>query len=192
MTSVTSRRALSECTQRKGTPMPAPMLKVGSITIVPLSDGDLSLKAADIFPAVTAAMWETVSEYLNPDGTMALNLGSFLIHEGDSWTLVDTGYGAGRERAAGACSTSWRRPGSGRMMSRGSSSPTFTVITSAGTPSTAMASRKCSSRTLATSSSGGTGIIGSSRPCFLTARSWNCAPCRWKPLACLTWSTATS
>ena len=73
--------------------MPAPMLKVGSITIVPLSDGDLSLKAADIFPAVTAAMWETISEYLNPDGTMALNLGSFLIHEGDRWTLVDTGYG---------------------------------------------------------------------------------------------------
>jgi len=73
--------------------MPAPTLKVGSITIVPLSDGDLSLKAADIFPAVTPTMWETVSEYLNPDGTMALNLGSFLIHERDSWTLVDTGYG---------------------------------------------------------------------------------------------------
>jgi len=80
--------------------MPAPTLKVGSITIVSLTDGSMSPKAADLLPHVTPAQWEELAEYLNPDGTMTFNFGSFLIYEGDSLTLVDTGFG-GREGTAG-------------------------------------------------------------------------------------------
>jgi glyoxylase-like metal-dependent hydrolase (beta-lactamase superfamily II) len=76
--------------------MPVPKLTVGTIAIIPLSDGVATLPVARFFPTVTAEQWETVREYLNDDGTMTLNFGSFLIHEGDSWTLVDTGWG-GRE-----------------------------------------------------------------------------------------------
>ena len=73
--------------------MPAPMLKVGSITIIPLSDGSFGPPVANIFPSVSAEQWEPLKEYLNPDGTIPLNFGAFLIREGDSWTLVDTGFG---------------------------------------------------------------------------------------------------
>src|SRR4051812_23392844 len=73
--------------------MPTPVLKVGSITIVSLSDGEMVPKATDVLPQVTPEELVGVSEYLNPDGTMTFNFGSFLIYEGDSLTLVDTGYG---------------------------------------------------------------------------------------------------
>src|SRR4051812_27433888 len=73
--------------------MPAPMLKLGSITIVPLSDGDGTPVAAEIFPSVPADQWDSVREYLYPDGTFSINFGSFLIREGETWTLVDTGFG---------------------------------------------------------------------------------------------------
>lgn len=73
--------------------MPAPMLKIGSITIVPLSDGESTTVATEIFPSVPADQWDSVREYLGPGGTIDVNYGSFLIREGETWTLVDTGYG---------------------------------------------------------------------------------------------------
>ena len=73
--------------------MPAPMLTVGSITIIPVSDGSFMPPVARIFPAVSAEQWEPLKEYLNSDGTIPLNFGAFLIREGDAWTLVDTGFG---------------------------------------------------------------------------------------------------
>src|SRR5207249_3832512 len=48
---------------------------------------------ANILPTISAEQWEPVKEYLNPDGTIPLNFGSFLIREAESWTLVDTGFG---------------------------------------------------------------------------------------------------
>jgi glyoxylase-like metal-dependent hydrolase (beta-lactamase superfamily II) len=80
--------------------MPAPMLKVGSISIIPLSDGNFSPPATDILPSISTEQWEPMKEYLNPDGTLPLNFGAFLVREGDEWTLVDTGFG-GREGSPG-------------------------------------------------------------------------------------------
>ena len=73
--------------------MPAPMLKVGSILVIPLSDGGFAMPADAFMPSVSAEQWEPVKEYLNPDRTVPLNFGAFLIREGESWTLVDTGFG---------------------------------------------------------------------------------------------------
>src|SRR5436190_16881094 len=80
--------------------MPAPMLKVGSISIIPLSDGSFSPPATDVMPSIPPEQWEPMKEFLNPDGTLPLNFGAFLIREGDEWTLVDTGFG-GREGSPG-------------------------------------------------------------------------------------------
>jgi glyoxylase-like metal-dependent hydrolase (beta-lactamase superfamily II) len=87
-TSISIRPPDKETTQ-----MPAPLLHVGSIIIVPLSDGDGTPVAAEVFPHAPADQWDRVRDYLNPDGTMSINFGSFLIREGDTWTLVDTGFG---------------------------------------------------------------------------------------------------
>jgi glyoxylase-like metal-dependent hydrolase (beta-lactamase superfamily II) len=80
--------------------MPAPMLKVGSILVIPLSDGGFAMPADAFMPSVSAEQWEPVKEYLNPDRTIPLNFGAFLIREGESWTLVDTGFGS-REGSPG-------------------------------------------------------------------------------------------
>jgi glyoxylase-like metal-dependent hydrolase (beta-lactamase superfamily II) len=73
--------------------VPAPMLYVGSITIIPVSDGSFMPPVARIFPSTSAEQWEPLKEYLNSDGTIPLNFGAFLIREADHWTLVDTGFG---------------------------------------------------------------------------------------------------
>jgi glyoxylase-like metal-dependent hydrolase (beta-lactamase superfamily II) len=73
--------------------MLAPTLKVGSISIIAISDGRSSSSPANDLPSVSAEQWEPLQEYLNPDLTIPYNLGSFLIREGETWTLVDTGYG---------------------------------------------------------------------------------------------------
>lgn len=73
--------------------MSAPIFTVGSLSIIPISDGGFSSPAATDFPSVSVEQWEPLQEYLNQDWTIPYNLGSFLIREGDTWTLVDTGYG---------------------------------------------------------------------------------------------------
>jgi glyoxylase-like metal-dependent hydrolase (beta-lactamase superfamily II) len=73
--------------------MAFPTLQVGSITIIPLSDGTVDWSVAECWPSIPADRWESVREYLNPDGTHHFNVGSFLIREAEAWTLVDTGYG---------------------------------------------------------------------------------------------------
>lgn len=73
--------------------MPAPALTVGAITVIPLSDGGFAPPASAMMPNVTAEQWQPVKEHLNADGTIPVNVGSFLIREGDTWTLVDTGLG---------------------------------------------------------------------------------------------------
>jgi glyoxylase-like metal-dependent hydrolase (beta-lactamase superfamily II) len=82
--------------------MPHPTLTVGSIAIISLSDGAADWPASDVWPNVPADRWEPVSEYLNPDKTHHFNVGSFLIREGDTWTLVDTGYGNRPDTGGGA------------------------------------------------------------------------------------------
>src|SRR5581483_1692616 len=73
--------------------MPSPILKLGAITIMSLSDGVFAMPAARILPSVTDEQWQPLKQHLNADGTVPLNLGSFLIEEGGAWTLVDAGFG---------------------------------------------------------------------------------------------------
>jgi glyoxylase-like metal-dependent hydrolase (beta-lactamase superfamily II) len=82
--------------------MALPKLKVGTITIVSLSDGRTAALPGDIWPSVPAGEWEQFGEYLGPDETLDINFGCFLIHEDDTWTLVDTGFGTRPESRGGA------------------------------------------------------------------------------------------
>jgi glyoxylase-like metal-dependent hydrolase (beta-lactamase superfamily II) len=81
--------------------MPLPKLQVGSITVIPLSDGTGAAAVADVMPRVSAADWAPYSEYLNADAAIEVNFGSFLIHEGEEWSLVDTGFGTWPDSAGG-------------------------------------------------------------------------------------------
>ena len=87
--------------------MPFPKLNVGSITIIPLSDGTGSASPAEMMPSVPAERWDAVAEYLDADGMLQINFGSFLIREDETWTLVDTGFGTGPTVGAAPSSTSW-------------------------------------------------------------------------------------
>jgi glyoxylase-like metal-dependent hydrolase (beta-lactamase superfamily II) len=73
--------------------VPAPMLKLGQITIIPLSDGGFAPPPSGFMPNIPAALWNEEREHLNAEGNVPLNFGSFLVREGDGWNLVDTGYG---------------------------------------------------------------------------------------------------
>ena len=72
--------------------MPHATLTVGSITIISLSDGTGAAAPTDMMPSVPAELWQQHAEYLTSDGLIQVNFGSFLIREGDTWTLVDTGF----------------------------------------------------------------------------------------------------
>ena len=89
--------------------MPLPQIQVGSITIISLSDGSMAAAPAGVWPSVPAEQWEPFQEYFSPDGTLAFNLGSFLIRENDSWTLVDTGFGNRPNTRGGGLAAELRR-----------------------------------------------------------------------------------
>src|SRR5688572_24934818 len=80
----------------------SPRLQVGSITIIPLSDGSGAPAPTDMMPSVPAEAWKPHSEYLDANGNLQVNFGSFLIREGDTWTLVDTGFGNRPDSRGGA------------------------------------------------------------------------------------------
>src|SRR5687767_15533907 len=61
--------------------MPHPTLNVGSITIISLSDGSGSRAPGDLMPSVPAEAWAGLDEYLDANGHLQTNYGSFLIHE---------------------------------------------------------------------------------------------------------------
>jgi len=82
--------------------MPHPTLKVGSITLISLSDGTGAAPPTDMMPSVPADNWKSVSKYLTAEGLIPVNFGSFLSREGDSWTLIDTGFGNRPESRGGA------------------------------------------------------------------------------------------
>ena len=82
--------------------MPLPTLTVGSITIIALSDGTLTASPSDLLPSIAAEQWAAHGEYLTVDGLVQVNLGSYLIREGETWTLVDTGFGNWPDSGGGA------------------------------------------------------------------------------------------
>ncbi|MGI8553602.1 MAG: MBL fold metallo-hydrolase [Dehalococcoidia bacterium] len=73
--------------------MPAPMLKLGDLMIVPLSDGGVNPSPTEFFPSAPAEAWQQEQEFLNADGNLSLNFGCFLVQEGGQWNIVDTGIG---------------------------------------------------------------------------------------------------
>jgi glyoxylase-like metal-dependent hydrolase (beta-lactamase superfamily II) len=81
--------------------MPATTLQVGSITIIPLSDAAMAFPISAMFPSISEEQWQTQNEYRNPDGTLPINIGAFLVREGDAWTLVDTGFGGRPDNPGG-------------------------------------------------------------------------------------------
>ena len=82
--------------------MPHGTLTVGSITIISLSDGTGAAAPTDMMPSVPAELWQPHGEYLTSDGLIQVNFGSFLIREGATWTLVDTGFGNRPDSRGGA------------------------------------------------------------------------------------------
>lgn len=82
--------------------MALPSLKIGSITVSALSDGTGAAVPTDMMPTVPADQWKPYGEYLTADGQIQVNFGSYLIREGDTWTLVDTGFGIRPDSGGGA------------------------------------------------------------------------------------------
>ncbi|MGE3911640.1 MAG: MBL fold metallo-hydrolase [Chloroflexota bacterium] len=82
--------------------MPLPTLTVGSMTVIALSDGTGATAPEDMMPTIPAEAWAPLAEYLDGNGMLPMNYGSYLIREGETWTLVDTGYGNRPGTAGGA------------------------------------------------------------------------------------------
>ena len=82
--------------------MPLPTLTIGAITLISLSDGTGATAPADMMPTVPAEQWAQFGEYLDANGMFPMNYGSYLIREGETWTLVDTGYGNRPDSPGGA------------------------------------------------------------------------------------------
>lgn len=82
--------------------MPLPTLTIGSITLISLSDGTGATAPADMLPTVAAEQFAPLGEYLDANGMFPMNYGSYLIREGETWTLVDTGYGNRPDSPGGA------------------------------------------------------------------------------------------
>src|SRR5262249_52713459 len=68
-------------------------LRVGRITIVPVSDGTLGMEPGRFLSGVSPERWRQEHGYLTDDGKIPLNFGCFLVEEDGAWTLVDTGIG---------------------------------------------------------------------------------------------------
>lgn len=67
---------------------------VGSVEVLPLSDGSFALPPARFFPEVPADAWAQYrAEHLDADGNVPLNLGCFLLRADGATILVDTGIG---------------------------------------------------------------------------------------------------
>jgi glyoxylase-like metal-dependent hydrolase (beta-lactamase superfamily II) len=91
--------------------MPQPQIKVGPITVISLSDGSMPSAPAAVWPQIPADSWRPYREFIGPDGNLAFNLGSFLIREGDAWTLVDTGFGNRPESRGGGLAAELEQAG---------------------------------------------------------------------------------
>jgi len=69
-------------------------VKVGTATVLAVTDGRFSRPATRFFPGVTEAQWETYrAEHLDAGGHVHLNFGSFVVRADGQTVLVDTGLG---------------------------------------------------------------------------------------------------
>ena len=68
-------------------------VRVGSVEVIPISDGSFRRSPAQFFPDVPEAAWELYRDHLDDHGQLGLNLGSFLLRADGRTLLVDTGLG---------------------------------------------------------------------------------------------------
>ena len=68
-------------------------ITVGEVDLIALQDSWTRRPAAGFFEGVDAAAWEPYREWVDEDGLMAHNFGSFVIRSRGSVILVDTGLG---------------------------------------------------------------------------------------------------
>ena len=75
--------------------MPNHTVRLGNAEIISVTDGHIHFRTSDFFPSIDASDWEPYSDHLTPEGLLRLNVGSFVVREGDNTALIDTGLGEG-------------------------------------------------------------------------------------------------
>jgi glyoxylase-like metal-dependent hydrolase (beta-lactamase superfamily II) len=73
--------------------MANPVIRVGDVEIMALSDGMLEFDLCNFFPAVPGESWERYESELTGEHKVRFNLGSYLIRSSGRTILVDTGLG---------------------------------------------------------------------------------------------------
>lgn len=67
---------------------------IGTVSVLPLTDGRFTRPPERFFPDVSAEAWQPYrARYLTPEGALPLNLGSFLLRADGQTILVDSGFG---------------------------------------------------------------------------------------------------
>ena len=79
-------------------------LQIGNVEVLALSDGRLQFFPSEFFPTVSEADWEPYRDQLEADGSIVLNVGSFLLRSDGRTVLVDTGLGESSEGMPNAVS----------------------------------------------------------------------------------------
>ena len=79
-------------------------LRIGNVEVLALSDGRLQFVPSEFFPTVSEADWEPHRHQLEPNGSIVLNVGSFLLRSDGKTVLVDTGLGESSEGMPNAVS----------------------------------------------------------------------------------------
>jgi glyoxylase-like metal-dependent hydrolase (beta-lactamase superfamily II) len=68
-------------------------MRIGSIELTPLVDGEFSAPATQLYPSTSEADWEPHKRWLTHDGRLELTIGCFLASVGDRRILIDAGLG---------------------------------------------------------------------------------------------------
>ncbi|MET9084869.1 MBL fold metallo-hydrolase [Streptomyces sp. NPDC004237] len=68
-------------------------MKIGTITIDGLIDGDFRIDPATAYPAVAAERWAPYRDFLDAAGRVEFTVGGFLVRDGRNNILVDLGVG---------------------------------------------------------------------------------------------------
>ncbi|MEX2238899.1 MAG: MBL fold metallo-hydrolase [Dehalococcoidia bacterium] len=75
-----------------------PQLKVGDVTIMPVVDAYISAPPSFLFPDVSEKQLDPWRHYVNPEGQLDLNIGTYVLRAGGRTVLVDTGLGGKHRR----------------------------------------------------------------------------------------------
>jgi glyoxylase-like metal-dependent hydrolase (beta-lactamase superfamily II) len=67
--------------------------RVGNVELIAVQDSWFKRPPGDFFVGVDTAAWEPYKEWLDDDGMMSHNFGTFIIHSQGQTLLVDTGLG---------------------------------------------------------------------------------------------------